>query len=100
MQTIQLQVEVKADRSLTIPLPSDCAAGLYEVVVVMNPQARGAVGLLGVAPRAAMPNPTDGEGSISSSVSFAELAHEFIGCLDSDLEDLSYNSAYMKGFGE
>lgn len=39
MQTIQLQVEVKADRSLTIPLPPNVAAGLYEVVVVMQPQS-------------------------------------------------------------
>ncbi|MEA5579438.1 hypothetical protein [Anabaena sp. UHCC 0451] len=33
-------------------------------------------------------------------VSFAEVAQEFIGCLDSNLEDLSYNSKYMEGFGK
>ena len=32
-------------------------------------------------------------------VSFAEAAREFIGCLDSNLEDLSYNPKYMQGFG-
>lgn len=37
---------------------------------------------------------------MSGAVSFAELAHEFMGCLDSDLEDLSYNPDYMQGFGE
>ena len=33
-------------------------------------------------------------------VSFAEAAREFIGCLDSNLEDLSYNPKYMEGFGK
>jgi hypothetical protein len=33
-------------------------------------------------------------------VSFAEVAQDFIGCLDSNLEDLSYNPKYMEGFGE
>jgi hypothetical protein len=33
-------------------------------------------------------------------VSFTEVAQEFIGCLDSNLEDLSYNSKYMEGFGK
>jgi len=33
-------------------------------------------------------------------VSFAEVAREFIGCLDSNLEDLSYNPKYMEGFGK
>jgi hypothetical protein len=32
--------------------------------------------------------------------SFVEVAHEFIGCLDSDIEDLSYNPQYLEGFGE
>jgi hypothetical protein len=31
--------------------------------------------------------------------SFAEAAHEFIGCLDSDIEDLSHNPQYLEGFG-
>ena len=29
---------------------------------------------------------------------FIEVAHEFIGCLDSDIEDLSYNSKYLQKF--
>ncbi|MBO1058776.1 MAG: hypothetical protein HEQ27_20620 [Dolichospermum sp. JUN01] len=33
-------------------------------------------------------------------VSFAEAAREFIGCLDSNLEDVSYNPKYMEGFGK
>jgi hypothetical protein len=33
-------------------------------------------------------------------VSFTEAAKEFIGCLDSNLEDLSYNPKYMEGFGK
>ena len=33
-------------------------------------------------------------------VSFTEAAKDFIGCLDSNLEDLSYNPQYMEGFGE
>jgi hypothetical protein len=33
-------------------------------------------------------------------ISFAEAAHEFIGCLDSDIEDLSHNPQYLEGFGE
>lgn len=32
--------------------------------------------------------------------SFVEVAHEFIGCLDSDIEDLSYNPKYLEGLGE
>ncbi len=32
--------------------------------------------------------------------SFSEAAHEFIGCLDSDIEDLSHNSQYLEGFGK
>jgi hypothetical protein len=35
-----------------------------------------------------------------SQISFAEATKDFIGCLDSDLEDLSYNPDYMQGFGE
>jgi hypothetical protein len=33
-------------------------------------------------------------------ISFAEVAKDFIGCLDSNLEDLSYNPKYMEGFGK
>lgn len=33
-------------------------------------------------------------------LSFAEAAKDFIGCLDSNLEDLSYNPKYMEGFGK
>jgi hypothetical protein len=36
----------------------------------------------------------------SSPPSFAAVAHEFIGCLDSDLEDLSHNPQYLAGFGK
>jgi len=32
--------------------------------------------------------------------SFAEAAQEFIGCLDSDIEDLSHNPKYLEGLGE
>lgn len=41
MQTIQLRLEVTDDRSLTIPLPPHLTAGLYDVVVVMQPWAEG-----------------------------------------------------------
>ena len=34
------------------------------------------------------------------TISFAEAARDFIGCLDSDLEDLSHNPKYLEGFGE
>jgi len=33
-------------------------------------------------------------------ISFAEIAKDFIGCLDSNLEDLSHNPKYMEGFGK
>jgi hypothetical protein len=33
-------------------------------------------------------------------ISFTEAAKDFIGCLDSNLEDLSYNSKYMERFGK
>ena len=36
----------------------------------------------------------------SRDLSFAEVTQEFIGCLDSDLEDLSYNPKYLEGFGQ
>lgn len=36
----------------------------------------------------------------SEKPSFAEAAHEFVGCLDSDIEDLSHNPQYLKGFGK
>jgi Protein of unknown function (DUF2281) len=32
--------------------------------------------------------------------SFTEAAHEFIGCLDSEIDDLSYNPRYLEGFGK
>ncbi len=32
--------------------------------------------------------------------SFATAAHEFVGCLDSDIEDLSHNPQYLAGFGK
>jgi hypothetical protein len=32
--------------------------------------------------------------------SFAAAAHEFVGCLDSDIEDLSYNPQYLAEFGK
>jgi hypothetical protein len=32
--------------------------------------------------------------------SFAEAAHEYIGCLDSEIEDLSHNPKYLEGFGK
>lgn len=35
-----------------------------------------------------------------SEVSFAEAAKEFMGCLDSDLEDLSHNPQYLEGLGQ
>jgi len=31
---------------------------------------------------------------------FIEVAHEFIGCLESDIEDLSYNPKYLQEFGK
>lgn len=34
------------------------------------------------------------------SPSFAELAKEFIGCLDGGLPDLSYNKKHMERFGQ
>lgn len=36
----------------------------------------------------------------NSEISFAEAAQEFIGCLDSDLEDLSYNPQYLEELGQ
>jgi hemerythrin superfamily protein len=33
-------------------------------------------------------------------ISFAEAAHGFMGCLDSDIEDLSHNPQYLEGFGK
>lgn len=33
-------------------------------------------------------------------ISFTEATKEFIGCLDSDLEDLSHNPQYLEGFGQ
>jgi acetyl-CoA carboxylase alpha subunit len=31
---------------------------------------------------------------------FIEVAHEFIGCLESNIEDLSYNPKYLQEFGK
>jgi hypothetical protein len=45
----------------------------------------------------AAPTPPSSEPGQSS---FAEAAHEFIGCLDSNIEDLSYNPQYLEGFGK
>jgi len=36
----------------------------------------------------------------NSQISFTQATQEFIGCLDSDLEDLSCNPKYLEGFGE
>ncbi|MFS0517395.1 DUF2281 domain-containing protein [Nostoc sp. UIC 10607] len=33
-------------------------------------------------------------------VSFLEAAREFVGCLNNDLTDLSYNNQHMEGYGE
>lgn len=35
-----------------------------------------------------------------SQPSFAELAKDFIGCVDGGPPDLSYNKKYLKGFGK
>lgn len=34
-----------------------------------------------------------------AKTSFADATKEFIGCLDSDLEDLSHNPKYLEKFG-
>jgi hypothetical protein len=39
-------------------------------------------------------------GSRSKSASIAELAPEFIGCLDGGPRDLSSNRKHLKGFGQ
>ena len=47
--------------------------------------------------------PVDSQEKIKTEekeISFAEVAKDFIGCLDSNLEDLSYNPKYMEGFGK
>jgi hypothetical protein len=47
--------------------------------------------------------PSDNQEQIESDkkeLSFAEVAKDFIGCLESNLEDLSYNPKYMEGFGK
>lgn len=36
----------------------------------------------------------------TEQASFTEIAQEFVGCLDSDLEDLSHNPQYFKEFGQ
>jgi hypothetical protein len=36
----------------------------------------------------------------TAETSFANATKEFIGCLDSDLEDLSHNPQYLAGFGK
>ena len=35
----------------------------------------------------------------TAETSFADATKEFIGCLDSDLEDLSHNPKYLEKFG-
>jgi len=35
-----------------------------------------------------------------SQIPFTEATKDFIGCLDSNLEDLSHNPDHMQGFGE
>lgn len=35
-----------------------------------------------------------------AQIFFTEAAKDFIGCLDSDLEDLSHNPKYLEGFGK
>jgi hypothetical protein len=35
-----------------------------------------------------------------TQIFFTEAAKDFIGCLDSDLEDLSHNPKYLEGFGK
>lgn len=37
MKTLQLEVNVSADRRLTIELPEDFEVGRYQVVLVINP---------------------------------------------------------------
>ncbi|MDJ1184159.1 hypothetical protein [Roseofilum casamattae] len=34
------------------------------------------------------------------SISFVEATQEFMGCLDSDIEDLSHNPKYLDRFGQ
>jgi hemerythrin superfamily protein len=36
----------------------------------------------------------------SKKISFAEAAHEFVGCLDSNIDDLSHNPKYLEEFGK
>lgn len=38
MQTLQVEVEIKADRQLSIELPLDVEVGKYQIVLVMQPQ--------------------------------------------------------------
>lgn len=38
MRTIQTQVQINGDRTVSIPLPEDMAEGTYQVILVMNPQ--------------------------------------------------------------
>jgi hypothetical protein len=47
--------------------------------------------------------PSDNQEQVEADkkeLSFAEAAKGFMGCLDSNLEDLSYNPKYMEGFGK
>lgn len=41
MRTLTVQTTIGEDRQLTIPLPEDVAPGPTEVVVILNPIARG-----------------------------------------------------------
>lgn len=83
MQTIQTQVNITSDRQLNLQLPEDIEVGEYQVVVVINPQTAA-----------------DTTSVKAEKISFADAAKEFIGCLDSDLEDLSHNPQYLEGFGK
>lgn len=38
MKTLQIEVDIPADRQLTIQLPEDVEPGKHQVVVVMQPQ--------------------------------------------------------------
>ncbi len=78
MRTIQTQVDINSDRQLNLQLPNDIEAGQYQVVVIINPQ-----------------KPENKLASKAEKVSFADAAKEFIGCLDSDIEDLSHNPKYL-----
>lgn len=49
--------------------------------------------------REALHDYLDREGTPAAATSFAELAREFIGCVDGGPVDLSYHQRHLKGFG-